>query len=111
MVVSSYSRFDNLAHGPKGEEAELSLRTYSIDPLTGKLTLISTTTGSDNVENPAFLRIHPTRNLLYGCTESVKENGIVAAWTVHPTTGKLSKVSDVDAGGTSTCYLTIDSEA
>ena len=54
VAVSSYSRFDNLAHGPKGQEAEFSLRTYSIDPETGKLTLLSVTTEGHNVEKSSF---------------------------------------------------------
>ena len=111
VAVSSYDRFDNLAHGPRGTEAELSLRTFSIDPESGKLTLLSVTTGAHNVSNPAFMRIHPSKNVLYACTESVQENGVVAAWAVNPSTGKLTKVWETDAGGTSTCYLTIDSEA
>ena len=57
------------------------------------------------------MRIHPALNVLYACTESVHENGIVAGWKVNPSTGMLSKVWQTDAGGTSTCYLTIDSEA
>merc|ERR1719330_1739516 len=60
--------------------------------------------------NPAFMRWHPHLNVLYGCTESVKENGRVYAWGIDPDTGKLTEIGVADAGGTSTCYLFLDHE-
>ena len=58
--------------------------------------------------NPAFTRIHPSRNVIYSCTESVSDNGEIVAWDICPTSGKLSFLSSADAHGTSTCYITID---
>ena len=58
--------------------------------------------------NPAFTRIHPSRNVIYSCTESVSDNGEIVAWDICPSTGKLSFLSSADAHGTSTCYITID---
>jgi len=58
--------------------------------------------------NLAFMRYHPIHNVLYACTESIKENGQVVAFAVSPTTGTLHKISSQSAGGTSTCYITID---
>ena len=60
------------------------------------------------VMNPAFTRIHPSRNVIYSCTESVSDNGEIVAWDICPSTGKLSFLSSADAHGTSTCYITID---
>ena len=60
------------------------------------------------VVNPAFTRIHPTRNVIYSCTESVEDNGEVIAWKLCHETGKLSFLSAANAHGTSTCYITID---
>ena len=60
------------------------------------------------VMNPAFTRIHPSRNVIYSCTESVSDNGEIVAWDLCPTSGKLSFLSSADAHGTSTCYITID---
>ena len=60
------------------------------------------------VMNPAFTRIHPSRNVIYSCTESVSDNGEIVAWDICPTSGKLSFLSSADAHGTSTCYITID---
>jgi 6-phosphogluconolactonase (cycloisomerase 2 family) len=76
-----------------------------LDGSAGNLELL---TVADGVMNPAFLRWHPHLNVLYGCTESVKENGLVYAWSIHPDTGKLTEIGKADAGGTSTCYLFLD---
>ena len=64
--------------------------------------------GKNGVMNPAFPRMHPTKNVIYSCTESVEENGEIVCWEVCPITGKLTLVSSADAFGTSTCYITID---
>eukprot|EP00435_Cladocopium_sp_Y103_P002980 s3953_g1.t1 len=74
IVVSCYTRFDNLAHGPRGTEAKRSLYTFRLDENDGELVLYSVTT-DDSVMNPAFSRFDPQRNLLYTCTESVAEPG------------------------------------
>eukprot|EP00931_Biecheleriopsis_adriatica_P054811 TRINITY_DN3228_c0_g1_i4.p1 TRINITY_DN3228_c0_g1~~TRINITY_DN3228_c0_g1_i4.p1 ORF type:complete len:507 (+),score=79.54 TRINITY_DN3228_c0_g1_i4:87-1523(+) len=110
MVVSCYTRFDNLAHGPRGTEAVRSLYTYRLDQDVGELVLLSVTHPDEGVMNPAFSRFHPNRNILYTCTESVAENGDIVTWSVNPKTGKLAKLGCQSAGGTSTCYLTLDKE-
>jgi 6-phosphogluconolactonase len=98
-----------LAHTPHGTEAEHSLYTFRLNEHTGDLTLLSIMT--DKCNNPAFMRYHPSNNLLYICTESISENGIVMAFSVSPTTGQLSLLSSQSANGTSTCYLTIDNDS
>lgn len=108
VVVSSYTQFDNLAHGPKGMEAKNSMWTFRLDEYNGTMALLSVTTGDNDAMNPAFSRKHPDMNTIYACTESVSENGQIVAWDVHPTTGKLTKQSATDALGTSTCYITLD---
>eukprot|EP00933_Yihiella_yeosuensis_P063165 TRINITY_DN66259_c0_g1_i1.p1 TRINITY_DN66259_c0_g1~~TRINITY_DN66259_c0_g1_i1.p1 ORF type:complete len:508 (+),score=72.49 TRINITY_DN66259_c0_g1_i1:141-1526(+) len=109
VVVSCYTRFDNLAHGPKGKQAQRSLYTYQLNQEDGELLLVSVT-ADENVMNPAFSRFHPRRNILYTCTESVAENGQIDSWSVNPASGKLTKIGSQCAGGTSTCYLTLDKD-
>ena len=41
LFVTSYTKFDNLAHSPRGTEADFSVRTYGLDGGTGQLTLLS----------------------------------------------------------------------
>lgn len=108
LVVSCYTRFDNLAHGPRGTEAKRSLYTYRLDPNDGQLVLLAVS--SDNVMNPAFSRFHSRKNVLYTCTESVAEAGEIVTWKVCSKTGLLTKLGSQSAGGTSTCYLTLDRE-
>eukprot|EP00440_Ansanella_granifera_P051205 gb/GFBE01055505.1/.p1 GENE.gb/GFBE01055505.1/~~gb/GFBE01055505.1/.p1 ORF type:complete len:519 (+),score=94.67 gb/GFBE01055505.1/:1-1557(+) len=109
IVVSCYTRFDNLAHGPRGTEAKRSLYTYRLDQNDGEMILLSVTQ-DESVMNPAFSRFHPRRNILYTCTESVADCGEIVSWAVDPRTGKLTKLDSRSAEGTSTCYLTLDKE-
>jgi 6-phosphogluconolactonase (cycloisomerase 2 family) len=46
-------------------------------------------------------------NVVYTCTEDIEENGQILAYEVHHD-GSLTEMCRIDAGGTSTCYLTID---
>ena len=66
-------------------------------------------TVTDGVSNtkgsPVLIRL----NVIYTCTENIENNGQIIAYSVHPD-GGLTKIGQIDAGGTSTCYLTIDRE-
>lgn len=63
------------------------------------------------VINPAFSRYHPKLNVVYTCTEDIDNNGKIFAYSVC-SNGELEQLGEpVDAGGTSTCYLTIDKAA
>lgn len=53
VVVSSYTQFSNLAHGPRGTEATRSMRSYRLNISDGSLTLLSVT-GEGAIHNPAF---------------------------------------------------------
>jgi len=108
VVVSCYTRFDNLAHGPKGKEGKRSLYTFRLDPNDGQMVLVSVS--MEEVMNPAFSRFHRQLNILYTCTESVAENGQIDTWSICPRSGQLNRISRFDAQGTSTCYLTMDRE-
>ena len=48
-------------------------------------------------------------NILYTCTEDIEQNGQIIAYKVGRD-GELERMSSIDAGGTSTCYLTIDKD-
>ena len=52
VVVSSYTQFSDLAHGPRGTEATRSLRSYRLNISDGSLTLLSVT-GEGAIHNPA----------------------------------------------------------
>ena len=102
----SCSDFDKLAHGPRGTAAKHSLYVYRFEPSDGSLVLLNVQ--GENVVNPAFSRQHPRLNVVYTCTEDIDENGQIYAYQVGPN-GELTQLGEaIDAGGTSTCYLTID---
>jgi 6-phosphogluconolactonase len=101
------SDFDKLAHGPRGTQAKHPLYVYRFQP-DGSLVLLNVLQGSKELVNPAFSRHHPRLNVVYTCTEDIDNNGLVFAYTIGPN-GELSQLGKpVDAGGTSTCYLTLD---
>lgn len=101
------SDFSKLAHGPRGKEASHSLYVYRFNPSDGSMVLVSIKGDPKKVMNPAFTRFHPRLNVVYTCTEDVEENGRIFSYTIG-SDGKLTEIGSVDAGGTSTCYLTID---
>jgi 6-phosphogluconolactonase len=75
------------------------------------LVLLNIHGDSSQVINPAFSRYHPNLNVVYTCTEDIEQNGKIFAYQIGPN-GELTQFGEpVDAGGTSTCYLTIDKSA
>jgi len=107
VTVCSYTDFSELAHGPRGAEASRSMRTYRLNITEGSMTLLSALPEGE-LTNPAFCRRHPTRNVIYTCTESVKQEGLIFSLSLDGRTGALKELCPaVGAGGTSTCYLTI----
>lgn len=107
VIVCSYTEFSDLAHGPRGTQAARAVRSYRLNLVDGTLTLLSAMP-EGILHNPAFCRRHPKLNVLYACTESVKQDGRVAALELDGSNGALRELCPtVSAGGTSTCYLTI----
>jgi len=109
FFVTSYSDFDKLAHGPRGHAAKYTLRVYGFDAAGSSLVLLHVAGEGSNVINPAFSRFHPRLNVVYTCTEDIEQNGQILAYQILAD-GSLTQIGSVDAGGTSTCYLTIDRE-
>lgn len=107
FVVSCYSEFSKLAHGPRGQEASQTLYVYRFKSSDGSMVLLNVTGDPKKVINPAFSRFHPRLNVLYACTEDIEKNGQIFAFSID-SDGGLQEIGHVDAGGTSTCYLTID---
>jgi 6-phosphogluconolactonase (cycloisomerase 2 family) len=107
MVVSCYSDFDKLAHGPRGTAARHPLYVFKFEPSDGSMTLLNIAGDAKDVVNPAFSRFHPRLNVMYTCTEDIEENGIIIAYEIG-SEGSMIEIGRVDAGGTSTCYLTLD---
>jgi len=107
FFVTSYSDFDKVAHGPRGKRAAQSVHIFRFYPTDGSMVLLNKTGDPREVVNPAFSCFHPRLNVVYTCTEDIEENGQIIAYSITAE-GELNKIGQVDAGGTSTCYLTID---
>lgn len=85
--------------------AKNSIYVYRFHPVDGSLVLLNVC--GAHVKNPAFSRFHPRLNVVYTCTEDIDDNGKVYAYCVG-SNGELTQLGEpVDAGGTSTCYLTV----
>jgi len=108
FFVTSYTDFDKLAHGPRGTNASHSLYVYRFNSHDGSMLLLNIQGDAKSVINPAFSRHHPRMNVVYTCTEDIEDNGKIFAYRVGPGGELTSLGKPVDAGGTSTCYLTID---
>jgi 6-phosphogluconolactonase len=82
---------------------------YRFNDATGALELTSI---AEDVENPSFLAVHPNRKFLYSSDETDaydgQPEGAVSAWAIDDSTGKLSLLNRVGAGGTSPCHLVVD---
>lgn len=113
VIVSSYTRFDNLAHGPKGTEAKHGVTSYSFDQETGEMEFLyeNSAPKDSDVMNSAYSCMHPKKNILYSCTETIQEHGEILSWNVCKDSGKLDLLSRVDAQGSSTCYIELDRDA
>lgn len=82
--------------------------SYTLDPKTGKLSLLTATGGLDN---PGYLALHPSRQLLYATEETgdfgPNKTGSIAALAIEPS-GALRLLNRVTSGGTYPCHLTLD---
>lgn len=95
--IGTYSRGDS-----KG------IYSFVLDTAAGTLTpegLVAET------ENPSFLAIHPTGKYLYAVNEIDKykgqASGSVTAFKINSSSGKLERLNEVAAGGTTTCHVNI----
>ena len=93
VLISSYNKFDVLAHIPKGIESKYSLscntKYYSFNLC----------------ENPAFILKHPELDFFYICCESIF-GGKIGTFSYKD--NDLKEVSYVNSCGKSSCYLTFD---
>jgi 6-phosphogluconolactonase len=83
---------------------------YRFDPSDGSMCLLNIQGNPSEVMNPAFSRYNPEKNVVYTCTEDCTENGKIFAYKLGQD-GTLTQLGEpVDAGGTSTCYLTLSKD-
>ena len=59
-------------------------------------------------EDPSFLAVHPNRRYLYSINELGGRTGMVSAYAIEPSTGKLRLLNQAPAQGRGTCYVSLD---
>ncbi len=95
--IGTYSRGDS-----KG------IYSFVLDTAAGTLTPEGL---AAETENPSFLAIHPTGKYLYAVNEIDKyqgqASGSVTAFKINASNGKLERLNEVAAGGTTTCHVNI----
>jgi 6-phosphogluconolactonase len=106
VYVTCYNKFENLAHAPSGTPSTTGLEVYKFDERSGTLVRSSF---ENSCPNPSFLRFHPTKDVVYTCSEGITQNDELWAYKFDRENGKLTQIcKPVSLHGRSSCYLTID---
>ncbi len=83
--------------------------TYRLEPASGELHYIATTTG---VENPSFLTVAPSGKTLYAVEEiagsTAQPGGVVRSFALDPVTHEPTVINGQPTGGAFPCYVTVD---
>jgi 6-phosphogluconolactonase len=86
-----------------------TIETFSFDPANGTLTSVTLT--EDVAEAPTFLALDERRKLLFAVSEKggadAAEPGRALSFSVDAATGRLTKLSEVWAGGSNTVTVTL----
>ncbi len=82
---------------------------YTMDAVTGRLTLVAVTQGE---MNPSFIALDPMRRYLYAINEignyQGRQSGSIAAFAVDPATGALTFLNRQPTEGRTTAHVSID---
>ncbi len=85
-----------------------AIHAYTLQPDTGRLTLLHRTT---DVENPFFMAVSPDGKFLYSIHAKAfggKEHEQVAAYKIVGRTGELKLLNRQSSLGSASCYLDVD---
>jgi 6-phosphogluconolactonase len=95
--------------GTYTDEQSKGIYAFRFDASTGKLTpmgLAAETTSQD------YLAVHPSQRHLYAVKEgnesSGQNAGLVSAFSINATTGKLTLLNEASTRGSGPCHLTVD---
>jgi 6-phosphogluconolactonase len=82
---------------------------YTFDAVTGELSRTGLAAASDN---PTFLVTAPDRRTIYAANEldtfEGQPGGAVTSFTLEPTSGHLTQISQQAAHGAATCHVAVD---
>ena len=82
---------------------------YRFDPATAEITPVGL---AAETTNPSFLAVDPNRRFLYAVNEVGKykdqSSGVISAFAIDHSTGKLIFLNQVASRGADPCYITVD---
>lgn len=100
IYIGTYTRGNDVSDG---------IYTCLFDDEMGTLTKPELAAKTDN---PSFLAVHPTRDLLFACNEvndfEGEKSGAISAYKADRATGKLTLINQQSAGGGVTCHAVVD---
>src|SRR5215471_13959500 len=113
VYFGTYTGFTYMKEGlPAGSSRSKGIYMSRFQPATGTLSQPELAAG---IQNPSFVAVHPSGRFLYAATEDPESLGpdfdhasYVSAYAIDPASGKLRLLNTLPAGGTSTCYISID---
>ncbi|MGD0578503.1 MAG: lactonase family protein [Bryobacteraceae bacterium] len=103
--VASYSS----PQGPEGSKGRgEGIYLFAMDPASGAL---SQREVFPNKDNPSWLALDKTRTHLYSANETAdyqgKDSGSVSAYTVEPSSGRLTLLNTQSSQGAGPCYVSV----
>jgi 6-phosphogluconolactonase len=113
VYYGTYTGFKFIAKGaPTGHSTSQGIYVSRFRPSTGEVTEPKLAV---KAVNPSFLVVDPSQKFLYTVVEDPLSVGpykdkesFVSAYAINPGTGQLRLLNTVSAGGTSTCYVSMD---
>jgi 6-phosphogluconolactonase len=113
VYYGTYTGFTYMNIGlPAGTSHSKGIYVSRFNSATGE---VSEPQVAVEITNPAFLALHPNQKFLYVATEDPLSLGpdfdhesYISAFAIDASTGKLTFLNSRSAGGTSTCYISID---
>ncbi len=95
--------------GTQTAKTSKGIYAYHFDPATGELTQRGLAVEADS---PTFLALSPDRKTLFAANEldeyEGKPSGAVSSFAIDRKAEKLTKLSEVSAGGPGTCHVSVD---
>lgn len=113
VYVGTYTGFKFMNYtDPWGTSRSQGIYVARFRPATGA---ISDPQLAAKIINPGYLAVHPSHRFLYATIEDPQSLGpardhasYVSAFAINPHSGQLTLLNTVPAGGTSTCYISLD---
>ena len=113
VYIGTYTGFKFMNYtDPWGRSQSQGIYVARFRPGTGTITDPQL---AAKIVNPGYLAVHPNHRFLYATIEDPQSLGpardhssYVSAFAINPRSGRLTLLNTVPAGGTSTCYISLD---